>query len=1177
MKKSFVPTALSVLLGASLLFPTSATAETLTENLTVTSLGNTSYHSDNGAILTAKLALTVSTGFNGVLSGNLGLVLDLTGSGNTNVNRLVLGGDNTFSGGLTVCGGTVYSSYASRIGSGTVTLKEGTLMLTEAGCDVANEIVLDSFGALRPSGAFSVSGKITGDGDLLICPDGNNVRAVTISNTANDYAGITNIGGFNVPGSLNQDVGLKLGASEVLPDSTLVQIGVHYGTPNASSELADNYLDLCGFSETVAGVTGAGYVRNSVSTAGTLNIVLNGTENSLTGGVKSNNAVNLVISGDGTQNFGTELRNTSLSASGNANVGILENTTASITSVAIADDATFSVETGAKVVVSGSFTVPAWDSVNLAPGASLTVLDVVSTGTTSSIDLNGANLAARNLPTYQITNSNADVLSVFTLNGQTKNYTLKITGNTKLVLNMDANANNVARTVLDASTRLVGVEIQRGTLRADTEANFSSNPKMTCADGKERIAIDFNGGSLMTKVAWSDNYAFNLMENGGAIRTSITASGHTIGALITGVGALEIVNDNQVTLTNTQNDYQGWTYLGKTAYRDSDLGEQTLLTLGANEVLPDSTVVSFGGGTVYGEAKLNLNGKTETVAALEGGLATNASKATVVVGNLLGSGTLVMNDMQDLTYWGKISGSVNVKMTGSDSWRFHGQMTSTGTFDVESGSLILDNGATMTNLTVRENGSVVLADIGGIQNTVLNGGIMTIYPNVSTANVNVSVTENSRIVAVPSSVFLQEKFESSQAGVIDEYYQYSGALTENANEISNMDQWVNKANAMYTQSSADIWGDPSTDKSVTNVFETVLENTTDSPISIDIGKCFRNDVSVLIVEKDSGKTVAEIAFKKNGHAEFSEATLEGVVLEPGKQYVATVRASRFNRTIGPVYGEELGLNEDANDLVGVGVRLSGTDQWCGMNVCESGDWGWVDSGIRSSMTKDSTFALGTLDIAEGKTLDLNIAGGATTTVESSTTGAGTLHFSNDYVSEARAALAGNVEGNVSVGENVALSAKGEVVVGNDIQLDGGRLIVDVASGTMRVGNITGTGLIEFDMDSLAETNADAFFVLTETDWEAFDWDNIAITLSTSDISLHTGRDYALFASEFLTSDAVVEALEGPEGVWDVWKEAGVIYASLASGASSAVPEPSAWILLISGVFGLLALRKRAVG
>ena len=156
-----------------------------------------------------------------------------------------------------------------------------------------------------------------------------------------------------------------------------------------------------------------------------------------------------------------------------------------------------------------------------APGVSLTFRDVKTAEEITSIDLNGVSLSARNMPTYTITNSNADVLSTFTLTGENKNYTLNITGNTRFVLNMASNANNLARTMLTDATRFAGgVEIQRGTLRVDNAAIFSANPKTAGADGKERITVDFNGGALMTKVAWDDNYVFNLKENGGAIRTS---------------------------------------------------------------------------------------------------------------------------------------------------------------------------------------------------------------------------------------------------------------------------------------------------------------------------------------------------------------------------------------------------------------------------------------------------------------------------------------------------------------------------------------------------------------------------------------------------------------------------------------------------------------------------------
>ncbi|MDO4629320.1 MAG: PEP-CTERM sorting domain-containing protein [Planctomycetia bacterium] len=1325
-----------------------ARAEILTENKTVTVAGDTEYSSQTDGV---KLTFNVGSGtHSGAITGKLGVVVDITGQ-NKNGNRVTFSGTNTFTGGLTVKNGTLLGATGANLGAtnSTITLENATLMIGNASNPTVSQNILinSQFGALRPSNSFTMAGKISGNGDFLVHCDTN--KTLTLSNTNNDYTGITNIGGYNVIDSANSNAGMKLGANEVLPNGTVVQLGVHYGTVNGNTKLAEAWLDMNGKKETISGLMGIGRLQDSATAAATLNIVTDknsvfyatraGTDGyNFTGsiGTADKGLLTVNVSGDGTQILGGSFTNAAVTVSDTATLSFGTNTDVkTLKGLSVADGASLKMANGTTVTASGSVSINgniivdgtstialtetgsiylgqaynnltvnvnkgtyrengiensanivmteestydmngfsktietltgnytnsstatastltfggATDSIyngtiskpsgskgialvkqgantvtfggtvtvnslNISEGkiklsstANLTVEALTGTG---ELDLNGGELSTSSAPVVTLTNSNNDHLSVFTYTGNGANATMpKITGNTRFVLNMGTNTNNANRTFLTAGSEIKGgIEIKRGTLRVDDLNYFKELPTLT-TDGKTRTRIDFNGGSLMTTQSFSDDYTFYMMEGGGAFRKTGSDAAE-LNAYITGVGSFEVVNDTDVYINNQKNDYQGWTYIGKTGFRSDGLKYGTNVFLGNNEVLPDTTVLQIGAGDVLEMNVLDLNGKTETVAGLTGGktslnyikntiskINTDTAKeysADKVNGRVTSTngGTLIVNDSEDLTYSGEITGNANVKKTGSATWTVDGNVDTTGTMSVTNGTLNMSGNVNLAkaevsggklNMTGTGNltnvnisgGNYIHAFQGTLQNMNLTGGTVKLAGG-SLADTAINATSgDSTIILSANTYYLQEKFESPDVGPVDSYYRYSGNLTENANQITNMDQWVNVWSAYYNQKDESVWGTKDVgDKSVTNVFEMKLVNTNAEDVTVDFGKCFHNDAQVVLMDGDTVVATIDWTNKTDGkYASNSTGSINDVTLEAGKEYTLIVRASRYNRTIG---AHSNGLNNDAGNLVGIGVRESGTELWFGMNIGDSGEWGWSGSGIYSTMVKDtvSTFAPKSLDIADGATVTLKMLPTSQNKLTTAATGPGTLKLANigGALGNAFMTLTAGVDGNVLVDSNVTLATENVTVGGTVTLAENAVLALNGETGTLTLNTLEGLGRIEVDLDSIAN-NENALIVFTETDLENIDLTGLTLEL-VSDRPEEERMDevYHLFAGVDLSK---VEAMKY-DSAWSIGLDANGIYFTLGNLPDSSVPEPATWGMLLIGLGGmLLVVRKR---
>lgn len=133
--------------------------------------------------------------FDGGIADDLGITKDGAGT-------LVLGGNNTFEGDLTVNGGLVSITAVNNTGNGANILNGGGLLINQAGLDFTEAMTLGASGGTINDGGNSVtvSGIMSGTGSMTKTGSGT-----LILSNAQTYSGATNItaGALRLLGSLN--------------------------------------------------------------------------------------------------------------------------------------------------------------------------------------------------------------------------------------------------------------------------------------------------------------------------------------------------------------------------------------------------------------------------------------------------------------------------------------------------------------------------------------------------------------------------------------------------------------------------------------------------------------------------------------------------------------------------------------------------------------------------------------------------------------------------------------------------------------------------------------------------------------------------------------------------------------------------------------------------------------
>ena len=254
----------------------------------------------------------------------------------------------------------------------------------------------------------------------------------------------------------------------------------------------------------------------------------------------------------------------------------------------------------------------------------------------------------------------------------------------------------------------------------------------------------------------------------------------------------------------------------------------------------------------------------------------------------------------------------------------------------------------------------------------------------------------------------------------------------------------------------------------------------------------------------------------------------GVTL-PAGNYLIDLRVSEHG-------GGQVAQARDAyNDFMGIGLRLNGTSNWFNFDVnTENGFVGLLDGSIVSGTAKTDAAFDGNFDIAEGKTVtfDNPHATMEKYDIDSTVTGKGTLKFTDSADSGVEFDVNIDSEGSlvfadgVNLGLTVDLAALDTPVTAENVTFEG--------NNTLNV-YLTGEAPEDIEMLTLIETpNTDTLTGLT--------LDGVNIFAEDDDLRWFTE----------LTNGSLM----------------------LTLGNTNSLPEPTTWVLLIAGAFGIPKLRRK---
>ena len=754
---------------------------------------------------------------------------------------------------------------------------------------------------------------------------------------------------------------------------------------------------------------------------------------------------------------------------------------------------------------------------------------ISSSKSEAQTDLDGVDkkLTATSAFSTSYTNS-SDTLAKLTVQlgiTSSTNFSGQLTGNLQFVVHLNTNQDNGSRLVLNnaSNTFTGGLYIEQGTVRVDNYAYIGGE------NGRKQI--DMLHGSLMTNLDFN-GYTINLtgdISNGerGAIRLSGTTGGSTDGgnfdAYITGSGSLEIVNDNPVTLTNTSNDYQGKTYIGSFAWRytknanPDPLDEPATLKLGANGVLPDTTVVIFGGDGVgtptTGIKTLDLCGHNETVAGIFNsdtqGIITSDESATLTIKTKLNESN---------SYAGIIKDNVSLEITGSGTQTLSGANTYTGTTKISGGTLKLSGDSATLGA-----GAVTIGETAALEISGAPRGLHSVTSLSGSGDINITVTGNN----------------------------YLSLANANAQDYSGTINITEPLHIGYRADSKD-------HSTYLNLPNATVSLTGSGSLALDQDDNHQ-DTTTLTIKTLNG--VAGTYVRAGGQALYSsDDTFSTIVIGEGD----------FNGVIGTngdAYFNKISIVKNTSGT----LTLSGANTYTGETTVSEGTL---------KLTGAAVVANSLTTVGANGTLEYNLANNQTERLTIEETNAilstGTIKKTGDGTLKLYAADEDLINSHSFVVSSGRLDMtkyfKGALTVGEKLSPE--NYLTAIFSPGNSVGSLDITGdftlnpgstlLLEFD-----ETGADSLLVTGTTKFE----EGSIITLALDEGASVSPNQQVSFQLPANIGTFDTAQLSYPSYLTGVSYNptTGVLSATVDANA---VPEPSTWALLLLGAAGLLYVRKR---
>jgi len=263
------------------------------------------------------------------------------------------------------------------------------------------------------------------------------------------------------------------------------------------------------------------------------------------------------------------------------------------------------------------------------------------------------------------------------------------------------------------------------------DGTFTHGSGNLTLSGTNTVAnVTITGGTVDVTGTLADTAAVSV-SSGAVYKVS---NSDEIGS-ITGAGFINLESEQTLSVGSTESTFEGTmrgvgnfekvgaailTLSGANIYTGTTTITAGTLTLADNDanILPDRSAIILENAA---GAILNINGKSaETIGTLSGGGA-NGGNIT------LGDGNLTINQRDDLTYSGVISGSGSIVKIGSTTLTLAGANTYAGTTTINAGKIKVGVNSALPSTAVTLSGIGQLTIVNGITQTI--GNLTSASPN----------------------------------------------------------------------------------------------------------------------------------------------------------------------------------------------------------------------------------------------------------------------------------------------------------------------------------------------------------------------------------------------------------------------------------------------------------------